>query len=141
MLEMCCQAIEKVHYQARKEVKAFAVFYVENVNGHVPCVIRYDNTLGFPGGKVEEGEAEKEALFRECKEEGFLIDIEKCFQLCSEIREGKTIRWYCLSFNGKVAKQISPRIGESSVPTYEDFEIVLQSNVTLQKGLIDWLED
>lgn len=55
----------------------FAVFgYCLQGNGRVASVTRPEGGIGLPGGKLEEGETEIEALRRECEEEGWLIKIE-----------------------------------------------------------------
>ena len=56
--------------------KYFAVFaYNLRGNGDVASVTRPEGGIGLPGGKVEKGENEIEALRRECEEEGWLIQI------------------------------------------------------------------
>ncbi len=52
------------------------------------------NAFGFAGGKVDEGENPREALFRECKEEGvYFQDIEDEPFFTATV-EGKTVAWF-----------------------------------------------
>ncbi len=78
--------------------KAYAVFLVdEDCMGNFAAVTRPEDPtlLGLPGGKVEEEENEIEALFRECQEEGWMIDTQKPVKMVrKELVDGKLCVWY-----------------------------------------------
>lgn len=77
-----------------KEDIAFAVFAVVEVEGGLAATTRpREGGIGLPGGKVDPGETEEEALFREAAEEGWQLEGEAQF-IHEDHVDGKLIRWY-----------------------------------------------
>jgi len=81
--------------------KPFAVFLVAiNKKGKIAATTRpYEgkDKIGLPGGKIDFGETPLEALYRECKEEGWLLPKDGKFVIIHEqLVMKRLVRWYLL---------------------------------------------
>lgn len=78
-----------------KKSKIHAVFVVAPIDdGYAATTRPGSDKIGLPGGKVDPNEDLLDALYRECKEEGFEIDgVEKEPFHIQKI-EGKHIAWF-----------------------------------------------
>ena len=67
-----------------RDFGVFAIPYFP-AEGKILFLVRADGKLGFPGGKVEEGEDHIQALIREVLEEvGFVLDKTQLSELCTD---------------------------------------------------------
>ena len=78
--------------------RPYAVFAIALKNFKLAATTRpYDllNSIGLPGGKVEDDETAIEALIRECREEGWNVSIDEDAGRWSHAYiDGKLIEWY-----------------------------------------------
>lgn len=83
---------------------AFAVFAVVEVDGGLAATTRpKEGGIGLPGGKVDPGETEEDALYREAEEEGWKLFGQPIFIHEDYINE-KLIRWYKVPSAEKLEK-------------------------------------
>lgn len=73
----------------------FAVFVLAPVGiGYAATTRPYSNQIGLPGGKVDANETPREALLRECLEEGFVVYGLEQESFFSQMVEGRLVAYY-----------------------------------------------
>jgi len=105
--------------------KHFAVFLVEfntlNPNFVAAVQRKVGGSVGFPGGKVDQGETSEQALVRECQEEGWQV-LDKPFFICEGLVDGNLVAWFG-SYN---VHRCEPKEGDNSSPVYLSWDEVME---------------
>lgn len=106
------------------KVAVFAVFYDKDTNTVAATTRPEDSSVkvGLPGGKVDSGETYTDALFRECKEEGWDISesTPKCFH--SQEIEGFNVFWFLVDKAVKLSEYKEKHRG--IIPEMVDIELL-----------------
>jgi hypothetical protein len=82
-------------------MKFFAVFVIAPVGSGFAATSRAADravedegvSVGFPGGKIDEGESLVEAAIRESQEEGWDVSIDSAVPCSVQIVQGKKVAW------------------------------------------------
>jgi 8-oxo-dGTP pyrophosphatase MutT (NUDIX family) len=74
--------------------KTFAVFVLAKNQFGYAGTTRPDGKVGLPGGKIDQGEDEIQAVMREAKEEGWTIHFISINPIHSQLVDGKMVVWY-----------------------------------------------
>lgn len=118
--------------------QAFAVFFVGEgffEGAEVPAVRRnVDGFVAFPGGKVDKGEGERQALIRECREEGWII-AGPLLEVCRGPVEGREVVWFT-TLHGEPARMVAPKAGDNSSPIFSTKDEILSSSGCYQGPLV-----
>jgi 8-oxo-dGTP pyrophosphatase MutT (NUDIX family) len=71
----------------------FAVFAIVRKGDGFAATTRPDGRIGLPGGKVDDGESPRQALRRECEEEGWKLTSTFILHHVDMV-EGKKVAWF-----------------------------------------------
>jgi len=76
-------------------MQVFAVFLVSKIGNQFVATTRTDGKLGLAGGKIDKGESPKQALIRECTEEGWKLPSDVQLTLVhQQLVNNQLCQWY-----------------------------------------------
>jgi len=109
------------------------VFVAIVFQGKFIVIERHDDKIGFPGGKIDEGETPNEAIIREVNEElNFEIkDLSRLYHIDNKQLDSKTV-FFLYSANENEIKEIFENFSKAEHFLYEIFGVALKSLVSVE---------